>query len=371
MLIAAACLILVQTGLQLFRRSHSATPMSPYVTPQFWLSYHEGFVRRGLPGEVLRLLEGDHAPSLLAVKVAGLALAAGTGAAVVLLAVVLARRARSFTEKLLTTAVILVTPLTLSLYLRDVGRYDAIGVIVLAILGCTPWGRLPRGVAVASVAFLAAVAVACTEFLIVFVVPLSLLVMVRDARGRHPAAMAAVTQLPALTIATLSAVLKPANSYFSDVLGTALAHGAPQPVNQVPDHDSVSRLKHGFVDNALTYYSITDAATVITAALMWAAVFVVTLCLVWTALGRSLRQRAFQAVVGTASLAALSLSLAGIDFRRWWALATVAALAALVKIPSGGEARSLKPWQLLASAVFLAVAGIRLERMPGYFTHLF
>jgi hypothetical protein len=76
-------------------------------------------------------------------------------------------------------------------------------------------------------------------------------------------------------------------------------------------------------------------------------------------------------VIGTAALAALALSLAGIDFRRWWALATVAALAALVKILSPGEVRSVKPWQLLAAAAFLAVAGIRLERMPGYFTHLF
>jgi len=153
---------------------------------------------------------------------------------------------------------------------------------------------MPVPLAAGIVAVLCAVATATQEFLLLVLAPVAVLALGRcaaDRRGR--------------------------------LLVTVAARRARA------GHTSVLRLRYGFLDNLTAYYSLLDLLTVAATTLMWGGVALLTLGLVWQLMGGALRDRRFLAVLASAALAAGLLSCAGIDHRRWWALATVGGLAAL------------------------------------------
>jgi hypothetical protein len=88
--------------------------------------------------------------------------------------------------------------------------------------------------------------------------------------------------------------------------------------------------------------------------------------LVWHLLGRSWRERAFLLLAVGGALAALALSVAGIDFRRWWALAAVGALCALVLLLPRDRPARVAPVRIgeAAALLVLAVTGVMLRTMP-------
>ena len=370
----AAFVVLATTTVSLVGEVTSGRPLTPYVAPQYWLDYDGGFLRRALPGEVLRLLSGGSTPSYAAVKLAGVALSVAAVLAVVLLALLLARRTRTRWTAVTVAAVVVVGPLGLPLLARDLGRYDAVGVLVLVVLAAVPWSRLPVPLAVLGATLLAVVAVASEEFLVILVVPVALVALWPSLRDRpHRYAWAVASALPSFVLAGLSAALPAPPAVLRSAVAAARAAGVPPPVPLVPgqaDHDAVSRLAYGFVENVRTYYSILTPAGVAGTTLVWAAVYLVLVGLVWHLLGRSWRERAFLLLAVGGALAALALSVAGIDFRRWWTLAALTVLCLVLLLdpllPSTPEAGRQGKRVVVLALVALGATGIMLADVPAY-----
>lgn len=369
----AALVVLANTTVSLVGEVSSGRPLTPYVAPQYWLDYDAGFLRRALPGEVLRLLCGA-SPSYAAVKLAGVALSVAAVLAVALLALLLARRTRDRWTAVTVAAVVVVGPLGLPLLARDLGRYDTVGVLVLVVLAAVPWSRLPLPLAVPGAALPAAVAVASEEFLVILVVPVALVALWPALRERpHRYAWAVVAALPSFVLAGLSAALPAPPAVLRSAVAAARSAGVPPPVPLVPgqaDHDAVSRLAYGFVDNVRTYYSILTPAGVAGTTLVWAAVYLVLVGLVWHLLGRSWRERAFLLLTVGGALAALALSVAGIDFRRWWTLAALTVLCLVLLLdpllPSTPDVARQGRRVVVLALVALGGTGIMLADMPAY-----
>ncbi|SDF03552.1 hypothetical protein SAMN05660662_0806 [Blastococcus aurantiacus] len=370
LLAAGALVVLARAAWYLVDRLDRPFPLTPYVFPQYWLDYGDGFVRRGLPGQLLRWVLGrppDRGEAVLAATVLALAAVAG----VLALAVALGRRAGSVSGGIAVAAAVVVSPLTLSLPVRDLGRPDSVGLAVLALLACLPWRRLPVPLAVGLVAALCGVATATQEFLLLVVAPVAVLALARCVPSRRARVLATGAALiPAAAVALLSAV-RPARAAAVDrATAEAAAAGVPPPGALVPDHTSVLRLRYGFLDNLTAYYSLLDPLTVVATTLMWGGVAALTLGLVWQLMGGALRDRRFVAVLSSAVVVAGLLSCAGIDHRRWWALATMGGLAALVLLtpPSGAGAGQdrRRALLLLPAAALLVAAGWKMQLFPVF-----
>lgn len=368
LLVGGALAVLVRAGSYLADRLGRPFPLTPYVFPQYWLDYGDGFVRRALPGQVLRGLLGrppDRAEVALAATVLALAAVAG----VLALAVALARRAGSQSAALAVAGAVVVSPLTLSLPVRDLGRPDSVGLAVLALLACLPWQRLPVPLAAGLVAVLCAAATATQEFLLLVVAPVAVLALARCVPGGRARVVAAVALVPAGVLALLSAVVPAPAAAVDRATAEAAVAGVPPPGTLVPDHTSVLRLRYGFLDNLTAYYSLLDPMTVVATTVMWGGVAVLTLGLVWQLIGGALQDRRFVAVLAAVVLVAALLSCAGIDHRRWWALATVGGLAALVLLtPFGaGEGPDRRRALLLVpAAALLVAAGWAMQLFPVF-----
>jgi hypothetical protein len=363
-----ALVVLVVTVAALARRAAGPQPMTPYVAPQYWLSYEDGFVRRGLPGAVLRALSGDRPPSRVLVDAAAVGLTVAAVAAVLVLAAVLSRRAGSGWTSVALAAAVVATPLGISHFGRDLGRPDALGVLVAVVLVTAPWARLPLPVAAAVVALLTTVAIGAVELLAVLVLPLGWLALrqaLPDSRSRQ--VWPALAVLPGLVLATLSALLPVPQAALKRARADATAAGVPDP-KPLPggpaDHDAVSRLGYGLVENITGYYATTSVLSVLVTTAVWASMHVLLIGVVWRLLGRSWRERAFLLLVACSAAGALALSVAGIDYRRWWALAAVGALCALaLLVRSPGPIRPIG-FGTAAALVALALTGLLLRTMP-------
>jgi len=368
MVAVAAALVLGSAVVSMVRSALGPRPLTSYVAPQYWLSYEEGFVRRALPGALLRLVTGGPDPSLALVKAAGVGWSVLAVLAVLVLAVGLARQAQDRRATVAVAAAVVVSPLGLSLYARDLGRPDTVGVVVLVALAALPWRRWPTLPAAAAVAGLTTAAVAAEEFLVGLVVPLGLLVLRSAWAGRRGRGLwIAVTLAPGLVVALLSAALPVPADLLTRALAAARAAGVRPSRPLVPgygDHDSVSRLGYGMVENARIYYGITTPAGVVATTLLCALLHLLVLGVIWHLLGRSLRERVYLLLTGLPALVALALSVAGIDYRRWWSLALVAALGAVLQQTGERTSRPNAGRALTAALIVLAVAGVALQSMP-------
>src|SRR5919112_116936 len=124
-------------------RDPADLPLTDYKAANYWLGYRFGFVRRGLPGEILRrVVAGPPTYRHVAVTAVGLSRAAVLS--VVPMALQAARRAPRGQPRVAAAGLLLLSPLTCSLLRHDVGRYDAVGVLVLALLAAARpvWRRL-------------------------------------------------------------------------------------------------------------------------------------------------------------------------------------------------------------------------------------
>ena len=171
--VVLAGVVLLATVVALVRRAARTDPMTPYVAPQYWLGHDDGFVRRGLPGAALRALFGGRPPTLALANAAAVGLTVAALLALLVLAVVLARRAGDRWATAALAAAVVATPLGLSHTARDLGRPDALGVLVAVVLVTVPWARLPPVLAVVLVALLTSAAIGAVELLAVLVLPLA------------------------------------------------------------------------------------------------------------------------------------------------------------------------------------------------------
>jgi len=362
-----ALAVLAATVVLLARRAARPSPMTPYVAPQYWLSYSDGFVRRGLHGAVLRALAGGEPPTLVLVNLVAVGLTVAALVAVLVLAVALARRAPDRWTAVALAAAVVATPLGLSHVARDLGRPDTLGVVVAVVLVTLPWARLPSPVAALAVALATSVAIGTEELLAVLVLPLGWLAL-RRARPGAGWRCPTLAVLPGLALAAVSALLPAPPAALAQARADAAAAGVPAPEplpGGPPDHDAVARLGHGLLDNVTSYYATTTAASVLVTTALWAALHVLLLGVVWRLLGRSLSERTFGWLVASSAAVALALSVAGIDYRRWWALAAIGALCLVVLLTRDVVVPAAPVGVGTAVAlVVLAVSGLLLRTMP-------
>jgi hypothetical protein len=163
----AATILLSATALW---RAATGQFVEPWQASQFWVTYRDGFVRRGLPGEVLSVVTGG-SPTIAQMTAAATALLVAAGAAWAVLARAVWRVAAE-DARAIAAALVVVSPFAFSLLVRDIGRYDTIGIIVFVMFAAVVLhsGR-PQWPALTGMSAATAVAVASQELLIAFLVP--------------------------------------------------------------------------------------------------------------------------------------------------------------------------------------------------------
>ena len=294
-------------------------PLTDYKAPNLWLDYRAGFVRRGLPGALLRRAAGGP-PSYRQAETAAVASSRAAALAVVPMALRVAGRAPGRLPGAVAAALVLLSPLTVSLLLGDVGRYDAAGALALAVLaGARALRRLPLPVAVAATAVAVASATASEEFLLAVLTPAALAAVTRLAEGRSLPAGARAAMLggvlgPGAVVAAASLIVPAPRGALAAARAEAAAAGVAPPG---PMGDSLAALDRGLVEN-LAFFRLFEPDAVALSLLLWAGLYAATAAALGRVLGAGRPYRllvAGHAAIGTA------LSAAGADFRRWWGLA--------------------------------------------------
>lgn len=332
-------------------------PVTHYKAPGFWLDYRSGFVRRGLPGEVLRRLTGG-SPTFDQVQRTGLGLSRAAALSVVPMAVEAAQRAPGRVPRVVAAALLLSSPLTCTLLLHDVGRYDAVGVLVLALLSAarSAWLGLPLPVSAVLLGTAVSVAVASEEFLVAVLAPTALVAV--DLLGRrHSLSPQGRGWLlggvlgPGAVLAGAS-LLKPAPRDALTAARKEAAQAGVAPPGAMGD--VLSALERGYVENLAFFWLFRPTAVALSCAL-WAGFYFLTARTVGHLLGGGPRR--YRLAVAAHALVAGALSTAGVDFRRWWGLALTGLLATLPLLEQSGPPEAVAG-TAFAVAVVLAVAGI-------------
>lgn len=320
-----------------------------YHAPLYWLDYGAGFVRRGLPGEVLSWFAGSEV-SYGEMAVAALAMSAVCLGALVWLAVLLARGANSAAARLAVVALTVSAPFTLSLVTRDLGRYDGIGMIAIVGIVLAARGRWQSAWVASGLAGLA-VTVACAseEFLIAFLAPVVLVAAGRLADGVNARApqLAAVMLGPGAAVSAVSFLLRPSDSLVMSTGAAARAAGVAAPNR--PGNDAVSLL-NATLDEQLAVFEHYSPPVLVVTTVVLAGVAVLAAASVWLLLGRPNPRRTLATATYLAVVTAV-LSVVGVDFLRWWSLAFVAFLGVLAV----AELRDRRPLSF-RTAVIVAVA---------------
>lgn len=324
----------------------SAGPVTEYNAPHYWLDYRGGFVRRGLPGALLRA-RYRRPPTYDEVARAGLLLSRGAAGALVPV-VLRAARGRG-PASAVAAGVLLLSPLTLSLLSYDRGRYDGAGVLALGVVAASR--QLPPPVAAVVAAGAVTAATASEEFLLGVLAPP---VVVLTGRRRAPLVLA-----PAALVAAASLLVPvPAGAVAGARQEARDAGVAPAGAMG----DALGALERGLVEN-LVFFRLFEPAAVAGSLVLWAGLYGVTAAL----LGRLLQPPAgHAALVAAYGGVGAALSVLGTDFRRWWGLALsgLVTTLALEPRPTGGSRRPGRAEAVVAAA--LVAGGLTARHLPVY-----
>jgi hypothetical protein len=342
-----------------------APVVTDYKAPNYWLGYRSGFVRRGLPGALLARLVG-RSPTYRQVEVAAVGLSRAAALSVVPVAVRAGRHVPRGLPRLVAAGLVVLSPLTCSLLLHDVGRYDAVGVLVLAALaGAGPaWRRLPVPVGAVLLAAAVGVATATEEFLLAVVAPAAWAAAARlpGARELPPARrllLGAAVLGPGAVVAAASMVVPPPSGALSAARAEATRAGVG-PAGAMGD--TLAALDRGLVEN-LAFFRLFEPAAVALALALWAGLYLATTAALGGLLGAAGRTHRGQAALHAAVGAALCA--VGADFRRWWGLAFLGLVASVAVREPDGPAGPVAPGAV-ARAAALAVAGLAFRDMRVY-----
>jgi hypothetical protein len=328
--LAAAFLLLFALEITIFVRNAKNlilyfSPSHNYTIPIYYISYSDGFARRGLPGALLKLVVGN--PTSHEARVFGWLLTALAVAGVATIVLLLNRCSALVERRLLLSLIAATSSLSLLLVLADPGRYDDIGFVCVA--GIALLAFQPRASIVAVVGLLTlatAVATLSEEFLFGFLCPVVLTCAFQIVRrsnedssvGSRLRQAARLSALPLGTGAVLlawSVIAKP-----SAALVAAAQRASGHPLHEL-DAASALRLSVSGQWQLQEYYG---KYAVITPA-VWAVLFGLTCVAISRFIDRIDRyywiSAAYCACVG------IVLSVIGIDGRRWWAMAFVTQLA--------------------------------------------
>lgn len=339
-------------------RGGLARPVTDYKGPNYWLGYGSGFVRRGLPGEVMRRLVGG-SPTYRQMERTGVALSRAAAVSVVPMALQVGLRAPGRLPRIVATGLLVFSPLTCSLLLHDVGRYDTIGVLVLALASTTRslWLRLPLSISSVLIAGAVSTAVASEEFLLAVLTP-TVAAAVHLLSRHHGLSRKGEFRLlggvlaPGAAMAGAS-LLTPVPA---DALTSARAEAKRAGVGPAgPIGDSLSALNRGFVEN-LAYFRLFGQIPIALSSALWAGYYFLTAGVSKRLLGPG-AGALYSPMVTAHALVAAALSVAGVDFRRWWGLALMGLMSA-VALTDGSSTGEPAATATLVGAIALAAVGI-------------
>jgi hypothetical protein len=352
-------------GAVVFHVVSRAHVVGEWQASQLLISYEYGFVRRGLPGEILALLT-DRIPGPGGVTIAAVSLASAALLAWVFLGSVVLRRIRAGWTRLLAAAALVASPFTVSLAIIDIGRYDAVGLVALAVLVGVS-GRARPSVVCAVGAACVTIATATAEILFAVVAPVAV-VACWHAYGSNMTRRAALISVlmlgPGAMIAVASFALRPTEVVLHQFLAYAL-HVRPD-IQQGPYLNAVSALAQN-TQRIGAGISEIAAATLLFETALFASCYGAAVWLLARLAGQPARPLFDLAVMGFACVA-LMLTVLGIDYRRWWALAFAGVVAVIALLPANRPPRpdiaQAKAPCVIAALLILSVAAQALSVSP-------
>lgn len=333
------------------------TVVGGYNASAYWVSYRDGFVKRGLPGAVLETVVGGP-PGLLAASVFGAALIVLALAALALLVRVTVRAVPAPAHRLVGAALVIASPFTFALVVQNRGRYDLIVVVCLVLAAWLASSRSLPWLRAAGISALVAVGAASMEIAFGFLGPLAVVAAARLGRSAaERIGLGALALLPGLAVTAASLIAPPAGSALVAASERAAAAGLPITAAQ---ESSISALGQNLSD-ALAFTASVSPLSILLCAAVLGGCYALSAYLLWVVTGR-VRPRPVLAVVAVNALVALVLSAVGTDYRRRWGLAFVATAAGLVllardvpRVPAARHADE-RPWRRLLVAGLLASA---------------
>ncbi len=339
--------------------------VTDYKATNYWLDYRFGFVRRGLPGEVLRRLVAGP-PTYRQVEVTAVGLSRAAAISVVPMVLRVARLAPAQSARIMTAALLLLSPITEALLLRDVGRYDAIGVLVLAVLvgARSAWLRLPPTVGAVLLGGAVCLAVASEEFLLAVVAPTAVSAVGLLAHGRNLSLTGRTLLIagalgPGAVVAAISLLIPVPRAALLTARENATRAGV---AHDEAMGDALTALSRGLIEN-LAFFQIFDLAAVVLSLALWTGFYGITAAVLGRLLGVGTGGWYGPAVAAHAVVGA-ALSTVGADFRRWWGLA----LLGLVSTVSLLEPPAEQPVAMtaLVAAGVLTLAGLASRNLAVY-----
>ncbi|GAA1879618.1 hypothetical protein GCM10009836_71230 [Pseudonocardia ailaonensis] len=296
-----------------------------YNASAYWVSYRDGFVRRGLPGAVLEAVLG-RPPGVFAASVVAVLLVLLVLAALAALTVAAVRATPSPQDRVVVAALVLASPFTLTLAVINRGRYDAIVVACVVAVVLLARRRTVPLLRVLGISLAVVVGVGSLEISLTFLGPLALLAAVRLGRTTaERVGWGALAVLPGLALAAASLVVRPGVGTLLTIMERASAAGIPLSRSE---ENSISALGQTTRD-ALVHTAGIAPLTILFCAVVLGGCYALTAGLLWTYLGH-VHPRWALALLSLYGFGALALSAVGDDYRRWWGFAFVAMVASLV-----------------------------------------
>jgi hypothetical protein len=358
---AAAAMI----GAVVLHVASQAHVVGEWQASQLFISYEYGFVRRGLPGEVLALLT-DRNPGSGAVATTAVVLAFAALLAWSFLGLVVLKRITAGWPRMLAAATLVASPFTVSLAVLDIGRYDAVGLVALAVLVGVSERARPSVVCAVGAACVT-VATATAEILFAVVGPIAVLAWWHASRATMPrrAALSAVLIVgPGAVIALASFVLLPTEAVMNQFLADALQ--VRPDIHQGPYANAVSALAQGVERVGAGIFEMA-AATLLVETVLFASCYGAAVWLLWRLAGQPAQSLFEVAAMGFACVALISTVL-GIDYRRWWALAFAGVVAVMALLPGSRPPRTdiaqTKTRWVIVALLILSVAAQALSVSP-------
>ena len=317
----------------------SRTFLNPYNATQYYLTWQDGFFRRGFPGTLLHLVMGRD-PTLAELSVVtAVATVLGLVATGVFVAAVARLPAFAGSEAIVLTLLV-ASPLTFSMVLHNRSRLDPVVVLLVVLLALLPARVLSaRWLSSVLAAGLAAAAVGSLEFAVGFVAPVLLARALREPGGRTRWVRLALELAPAAAMAAASLLLRPSAATLDRVEERFTRAGIA-----APRENSVSVLTNT-VPEALGL----NRDHLLLTRVLWFAVFAACFAVTVHLLRQVARAGAFETrpvaafLVCCAATAGL-VSIVGFDYGRWFSLALLA-LGASVLVLQG---RPTSPLSTLA-----------------------
>ena len=313
------------------------TFLNPYNATQYYLTWEDGFFRRGFPGTVVHLLMGRD-PTLGELSVVT-GVATGLGLVAMLAFVVVVARLSAFSGAGGVALTLLVaSPLTFSMVLHNRSRLDPVVVLLVVLLALLPARVLSsRWLSSVLAAGLAAATVGSLEFAIGFVASLLLARALRAEDGRRLVRLG-LELAPALVLAAASLLLRPAPATVDRVSERFRQAGVA-----APHENSVSVLTNT-VPEALTLNRDHLLLTRVLWFVVFAACFAVTVHLL-RRLGRigAFDRREDVALLACCAATACAVSIVGFDYGRWFSLALLALGGSVVVL----QGRPDPPWRVI------------------------